>query len=133
MNKKQERKNYPIRFYHRKLTRKDLKNIEKIILKHAKPYDMRVFRFGKEYASVKYIPNIRFAFIEWQFLRPAFSVEITPFVCLLRFYPLYYVDEQRERLAKMVVELRKYCEQQPTNERKLRFFRKHSRNVNATR
>ena len=53
MNKKQERKNYSIRFFHRKLTRKDLKNIEKIILKHTKPYDMRVFRFGKVYASVK--------------------------------------------------------------------------------
>lgn len=109
MYMRKNRKNYSMEIRHGKFTKRDLINLEKIILKHAKPKQLEAFRFRKRYISIKYLPEIRIMYASWRAMNPAFNLTVYPFYIRLDVFPTYHVKEQALNIQKMILEIESYA------------------------
>lgn len=94
----------------RKLTRRDLINLEKIINKNAKPAQICIFnRCGEIYNLKRYRPNFfNFGIYGFKVSVPNFKLRINMFYAEFEIFAQYYNKKKFEAVEKTVQEVRAY-------------------------
>lgn len=123
MNKKRGRKNQVIKLGTFKLTRKDIINLEKIILKRLSPSDHYVL-IGRQkstdkdpsrtFSSARYLPktNRVISYLRIEVRSPNISVEFTPYTTMINAQRIYSKGERLDKIHETVDELNKYLNEQ---------------------
>ena len=94
----------------RKLTRRDLINLEKIINKNAKPAQICIFnRYGEIYNLKRYRPNFfNFGVYGFRVSVPNFKLRINMFYAEFEIFAQYYNKKKFEAVEKTIREVRAY-------------------------
>ena len=94
----------------RKLTRRDLINLEKIINKNAKPAQICIFnRYGEIYNLKRYRSNFfNFGVYGFKVSVPNFKLRINMFYAEFEIFAQYYNKKKFEAVEKTIREVRAY-------------------------